>query len=244
MSNNLEKLVNDNRDEFDDKNVPAGLWDKIEQQIQPKKFTRRSFSDGGKSTPVIKMGWMKMAAAAAVIAAIGLITFKIINNKTAGEEVVTAKSVNPVKTNDTVITHEPLIAKQTPTGNKETEQPQPITLAKNENTKEAANTDANNSDDELVHFAAIIKIKQKQLTTIKHDSPELYEHFVTDYQKLDASYNDLKEEMKTNPNKEVLLEKMIGNLQLQIELLNQQLKVVRQLNKLKKDKADEISKTM
>ena len=56
MSNELERFVNDNRDEFDDKNVPAGLWDKIEQQIQPKKFTRRSFSDGGKSTPVIKNG--------------------------------------------------------------------------------------------------------------------------------------------------------------------------------------------
>ena len=45
MSNELERFVNDNRDEFDDKNVPAGLWDKIEQQIQPKKFTRRSFSE-------------------------------------------------------------------------------------------------------------------------------------------------------------------------------------------------------
>ena len=230
MSNELERFARENREEFDSAEIPAALWDKIEQQIQPQK-----------KSPVIKMGWMKMAAAAAVIAAIGLITFKVMNNKTTGGEVVKNSTVTPVKTNDTPVIKEPVIAKQQPANENTSEQQ---TIAKNDTKPEAEIDNENSADQEMYHFTKLIQIKQKQLLSIKHDSPELYEHFVADYNKLDASYNDLKEEMKTNPNKEVLLEKMIGNLQLQIELLNQQLKVVRQLNKIKKDKADEISKTM
>jgi hypothetical protein len=239
MNNELEKFVKDNRDEFDEVPVPVGLWDKIEQQIQSQKPVNRSLSTGGKS-PVIKMGWMKMAAAAAVIVAVGLITFIILNNKPVENGINTAKGETKPTTTDTV--KQPLIAQQTPAAenNKEDQ----TTIVANENTQQPERTYESETDNELFHFTKLIKIKQKQLLTIKNDSPELYEHFVTDYKKLDASYNELQEEMKTNPNKEVLLEKMIVNLQLQIELLNEQLKVVRQLNKLKKDKANEISKTM
>ena len=233
MSNELERYARENREEFDSSEAPAGLWDKIEQQLLPTK----------KKSPVIKMGWMKMAAAAAVIAAIGLITFKVVNNKSASEGVAINNKITPVTTKDTPAAKEPVLAKQEP-ANESAGQQQSTELAKNETKTEAEVDNESSADQEMYHFTKLIQIKQKQLLSIKYDSPELYEHFVADYNKLDKSYNDLKEEMKTNPNKEVLLEKMIGNLQLQIELLNQQLKVVRQLNKIKKDKQDEISKTM
>ncbi|MGE5107712.1 MAG: hypothetical protein ACM3H8_09215 [Sphingobacteriales bacterium] len=232
MNNELERFARENREEFDSAEVPPALWERIEQQISPAK----------KKSPIIKMGWMKMAAAAAVIAAIGLGTFKLMNNKNTGAEVVTNNTGVQNKDNDTPTTKEPVIAKQEP-ANENTNEPQ-TSLAENETPKESEINNQNDADQELYHFTKLIQIKQKQLLSIKHDSPELYEHFVADYNKLDVSYNELKEEMKTNPNKEVLLEKMIGNLQLQIDLLNQQLKVVRQLNKIKKDKANEISKTM
>jgi hypothetical protein len=117
-------------------------------------------------------------------------------------------------------------------------------LAENERNAEEQINKESTASQEVYYFTKLIQVKQKQIASIRHDSPELYDHFVSDYKKLDASYNELKEEIKSNPNKELLLEKMIVNLQLQIDLLNQQLKVVRQLNKIKKDKADEISKSM
>lgn len=233
MNNELKKFVQQNRDEFDDMPLPAGLWNKIEDTIQPKK-----------KSLVIEMKWVKMAAAAAVIVAVGLITFKMINtNPGKSTEEVTAKTTTQPKTNDTAATKEPAIAKQTPAESTETPQQQSTELASN-NIRKNENTEADDEMGALVHFTKIIHSKQKQLITIKKYSPELYEHFVADYNKLDKSYNDLKDEMKTNPNKEVLLEKMIANLQLQIDLLNEQLKVVREINKTKKDKANEISKTI
>ncbi|MBI2729765.1 MAG: hypothetical protein HYX40_03275 [Sphingobacteriales bacterium] len=246
-SNELEGFVKNNRDEFDDAPVPAGLWDKIEQQIQPKKTVRRNFNAGGSTAGkslVIEMRWVKMAAAAAVILAVGLITIKMINKNTDNPtEDTVAKTTEQPKTNVTAVTPETSTAKQLPAEGTETPQQQPAELASN-NIPKNENTEADDEMGVLVHFTKIIHNKQKQLITIKKYSPELYEHFVADYSKLDKSYNDLKDEMKTNPNKEVLLEKMIVNLQWQIDLLNEQLKVVRQLNKTKKDKANEISKTI
>lgn len=233
MNNELKKFVQQNRDEFDDIPLPAGLWNKIENTVQPKK-----------KSLVIEMKWVKMAAAAAVIVAVGLLTFKMINKNTEnpGEGTI-AKTTEQPKTTDTAATGETATAKQTPTENTEAPQQQSAQLASN-NIPKNENTEADDEMGALVHFTKIIHSKQKQLITIKKYSPELYEHFVADYNKLDKSYNDLKDEMKTNPNKEVLLEKMIVNLQLQIDLLNEQLKVVREINKTKKDKANEISKTI
>lgn len=234
MSNELERFIKDNREDFDGADLPGDLWSKIEKQMQPPK-----------KSLVIPMRWVKMAAAAAVIIAVGLITLKTVNtNKPTAEAVAGTNGSNPVKTIDTAENKEPLIAKQS-NPDEDNDTAPATTLAKNENKKEEQTAADNTStDDELFHFTKLIEIKQKQIQTIKHDSPELYDHFVADYNKLDKSYNELKEEMKTNPNKEVLLEKMIANLQLQIGLLNEQLKVVHQLNKLKKEKADEISKSM
>lgn len=242
-SNELEKFVQQNRDEFDDMPLPAGLWNKIEDKIQPGKPARQSLSTGGKSL-VIEMKWVRMAAAAAVITAVGLITFKMINKNTVNPtEGTVAKTTEQPKTNDTNSKQEPATAKQQPAESTETPQ-QNTSLASNDKIRKNENTEADDEMGALVHFTKIIHSKQKQLITIKKYSPELYEHFVTDYNKLDKSYNDLKEAMKTNPNKEVLLEKMIANLQLQIDLLNEQLKVVHEINKTKKDKANEISKTI
>jgi hypothetical protein len=235
MNKELKKFVQQNRDEFDDMPLPAGLWNKIEDQIQPKK-----------KSLVIEMRWVKMAAAAAVIIAVGLITFKMINNSNTDKptEATVAKTTEQPKTNDTAVTQEPSVAKQQPAENTETTPQQNTSLASNNNIRKNETTETDDEMGALVHFTKIIHSKQKQLITIKNYSPELYEHFVADYTKLDKSYNDLREEIKTNPNKEILLEKMIANLQLQIDLLNEQLKVVRQLNKTKKDKANEISKTI
>ena len=231
MSNELEKFIKDNREEFDDMPLPAGLWNKIEEQIQPPK-----------KPVVVKMNWTKLAAAAAVIVAVGLITLKVLNNKTdvtqnnvaANNETkkTTEPAGTPVENTSTAINETDITGKQTPA------------LTQRSNNNNVTNENNYNADAELFHFTKLVKIKLKQLLTIKDESPELYEHFAADYKKLDAYYNDLSEQLKTNPNKEILLEKMIANLQLQIGLLNEQLKVVRQLKNYKKDKANEIAKTM
>lgn len=86
---------------------------------------------------------------------------------------------------------------------------------------------------EVYHFTQLIELKQSELKQIEKDNPELYKSFLGDITKLDSSYNALKKELPTNPNREQLLEAMIENLKLQSDLLNQQLQIIQQIKQSK-----------
>jgi hypothetical protein len=93
--------------------------------------------------------------------------------------------------------------------------------------------DTNNLPPEFIPqidvIVTTIVMKQDELKVLAKDQPELYVRFTTDISKLDSSYNILKEKLKATPNKEVLLEAMILNLQLQLNVLNQQLSIINQI---------------
>lgn len=89
---------------------------------------------------------------------------------------------------------------------------------------------------EVYHFTQLIELKQNELKQIGKDQPELYQQFMNDITMLDSSYNKLQKELPANPNREQLLEAMIQNLQLQTELLNQQLRVIKQIKQSKTSK--------
>lgn len=77
-------------------------------------------------------------------------------------------------------------------------------------------------------FAKLIQIKQTELKKSQRIHPDLYQQFLNDNNKLDSSYNYLKSQLLANPNKEVLLDAMIQNLQLKFDLLNRQLQIIQQ----------------
>jgi hypothetical protein len=97
---------------------------------------------------------------------------------------------------------------------------------------------------EVYHFTQLIELKQSELKQIEKDNPDLYKQFTTDITKLDSSYNSLKKELPTNPNREQLLEAMIQNLRLQTELLNQQLQIIQQIKKAKQADHESNSKSV
>ncbi|HTE25775.1 hypothetical protein [Flavitalea sp.] len=86
---------------------------------------------------------------------------------------------------------------------------------------------------EVYHFTQLIELKQNELKQIGKDQPELYRQFMGDITTLDSAYNKLRKELPANPNREQLLEAMIQNLQLQTDLLNQQLRVIKQIKQSK-----------
>jgi hypothetical protein len=77
-------------------------------------------------------------------------------------------------------------------------------------------------------FAHLIKIKQNELQQNQKSQPDLYKQFLKDNNKLDSSYNFLKSKLSANPNKEILLDAMIQNLELKLEILNRQLQIIKQ----------------
>ena len=101
----------------------------------------------------------------------------------------------------------------------------------------AANTDINNlapeSAQQVNEFAKLIDMKQEELKVLAKEQPQLYQKFSSDITQLDSSYNALKNQLSISPNKEMLIEAMIQNLQLQLNVLNQQLNIIKQIKQSK-----------
>jgi len=82
-------------------------------------------------------------------------------------------------------------------------------------------------------FAKLIDMKQEELKVLSKNQPVLYRKFTADITQLDSSYNALKKQLSVSPNKEMLIEAMIQNLQLQLSVLNQQLNIIKQIKQSK-----------
>lgn len=74
------------------------------------------------------------------------------------------------------------------------------------------------------------ELKKYNLAGTKTDSET--EEYLSE---LDKAYKDLKKELSTNSN-ELVISEMVRNLQIRIDLLNQQLEVLKQIEKMKEEK--------
>ncbi|MGV3684076.1 MAG: hypothetical protein ACO1NS_00525 [Daejeonella sp.] len=103
--------------------------------------------------------------------------------------------------------------------------------------------DLSNIDPQLarqqVHYATLIEIKRSELKQIEKEEPQLFNEFSAEIRKMDANYQKLKSDLPASPNQEETVRAMIQNLQIQTELLNQQLNVIQQINKVKKEQKDD-----
>ncbi len=103
--------------------------------------------------------------------------------------------------------------------------------------------DLSNIDPQLakqqVHYATLIEVKRGELKRIEKEEPQLYGEFSSEIRKMDVSYQKLKSDLPGSPNQEETVRAMIQNLQIQTELLNQQLNIIQQINKVKKEHKNE-----
>jgi len=87
---------------------------------------------------------------------------------------------------------------------------------------------------EVSQMAKLISLRQEELKNLSRDQPVLYQRFSAAISRLDSSYKDLHEQFNETPNKEMLVEAMIQNLELQLNVLNQQLIIIKQIKESKK----------
>lgn len=90
-----------------------------------------------------------------------------------------------------------------------------------------------------MHYTSLIEVKRSELKRIEKEEPKLYQEFISEIKKIDENYLKLKNELPVSPNQEETLKAMIRNLEIQIDLLNQQLQIIRQINQLKKEQSNE-----
>src|SRR5207342_466801 len=107
------------------------------------------------------------------------------------------------------------------------------------------NTIAQEYDEPQVNeFAKLVALKQEELKALAPEQPELYQQFSTDINQLDSSYKSLKNQLGATPNREMLIEAMIQNLQLQLNVLNQQLNIINQIKQSKSNKHEKNTQTI
>ena len=83
-------------------------------------------------------------------------------------------------------------------------------------------------------------ISQKRNEIARYETELLSEEFVQEINQLDVLYDELKNTFDHKVNDNKLLDAMIHNLQLRIDILNQQLKILETLNNTKNEKVQAI----
>ena len=82
---------------------------------------------------------------------------------------------------------------------------------------------------EVAQYASLIDTKHVELQQLTSTNPALHAQFEQDLDRLEISYHGLKKDLPDTPNQELLIQAMIQNLQLQIDLLNEQLRVIQRI---------------
>ncbi|HEY8781080.1 MAG TPA: hypothetical protein VIM16_05670 [Mucilaginibacter sp.] len=91
-----------------------------------------------------------------------------------------------------------------------------------------------------VQYTSQIETKRTELKSISKSDPQLYKEFSDEIAQMDSTYKELNTDLVTSPNQERVLRAMIRNLQIQTQVLSQQLKVIRQMNDIKKEQQDDV----
>ena len=255
MNNRLEDFVRDHREEFDSEEPDNKIWEKISREMDPDK-------DKKKQTRVVQIPirWIKWSAAAAVILVIigagwyftkgkDFPSYALEPKTNSGKQTNPANPTNSdsqasANPSDTSAKNATNLAQSPAVANPKSDNPTLATIRPGDNKDSKASQDLQSSvSEEMYHYAKLVEIRHKELRAIEKDEPLLYKQFALDVNKLDSVYRSLQEQLPTNPNREQLLEAMLQNLQLQMELLNHQLEIIKQINHSKKSEYEKAYKT-
>lgn len=84
-----------------------------------------------------------------------------------------------------------------------------------------------------LQYVSLIDTKRQELRQLEQDDPALYREFSTEIEQLDQDYQKLRSELPRTPNQEELVRAMIQNLEIQVTILNRQLRVIQKIKQAK-----------
>ena len=89
--------------------------------------------------------------------------------------------------------------------------------------------------DKMVQYTCLIESKREEIKQIETHDPVMYKEFATEIEKLNQDYQNLQTELSQTPNQEDLVKAMIQNLQVQLDILNRQLKIIEKVKEYQKN---------
>jgi hypothetical protein len=238
MSSPLEKFIIENREKFDSDIPDPRLWEKITEKMDPAVK---------KSKPVRSITFRRLMGVAAtllLVALTGVIYYSLHKSENS-------PSIADKKPSRSDSSNNLPIANPSPDSASGIAQTLPV----NKNNKvqdvqspSGPDTSSIKSDlgdnKEMYYYTKLIELKHEELKTLEKDEPLLYKQFSGDVQRLDSVYHSLKTQLPTNSNREQVIEAMISNLQLQIDLLNKQLDIIKKIKHIKKTEYEKAFKSV
>jgi hypothetical protein len=88
--------------------------------------------------------------------------------------------------------------------------------------------------DKMVQYTSLIETKREEIKQIEKHDPVMYKDFATEIEKLNQDYQNLQTELSQTPNQEDLVKAMVQNLQVQLDILNRQLKIIEKVKEYQK----------
>ena len=89
--------------------------------------------------------------------------------------------------------------------------------------------------DKMVQYTSLIESKRIEIKQIETHDPEMYKEFASEIEKLNQDYQSLQTELSQTPNQEDLVKAMVQNLQVQLDILNRQLKIIEKVKQYQKN---------
>jgi len=229
---NLKNFVLQNRQAFDDLEPSEAFMQRLSEQRH---------SAGTPKRVRIRMSPLRWASAAAAILLLCTALYFGMNTATPQPEIVRSATKINAGTDSQNFPTTPDTRKVSPEVNSQTQlasiEPQQtpkdevkiIPAEKNNKTETVAQLE----NEALYHYTRLIEVKQKQINVLKAEEPLLFEQFSSDFEALEKSFRELKSISGHSVNQEQVLKAMIGNLEMQTELLNKQLKIIQNIKQKK-----------
>jgi hypothetical protein len=89
--------------------------------------------------------------------------------------------------------------------------------------------------DKMVQYTSLIESKREEIKQIEKHDPVMYKEFAVEIEKLNQDYQNLQTELSQTPNQEDLVKAMVQNLQVQLDILNRQLKIIDKVKEYQKN---------
>ena len=200
----LERFVRDNREAFDDREPPNDLWQKIETGLDNQQITQRfPAGTGPDNGSPFQQVHKNPSRTGGFRFRSQQIGWPSLDWRVAASIAVLLLAGSFLYVNYQYgIAHQPEVVAASPVYAKE-----------------------------VVQYTRLIDDKRAELKQMTEGNPALYRAFATDLDRLENSYQSLKADLSQNPNQDVLIQAMIQNLHYQINLLNEQLRVIQRINR-------------
>ena len=214
MENEFEEYVDDNRAAFEKGTPPPRVWQHLESGLAAYHANKQHK----------KMVWMRWAAAAMLLLVAGAAVMLFPHGR-LGTTVLQDNNSQQQGVKQLPANRDSLAINRQPAAETGT--------AQNVTPRNNAQDDYSRS---ITYYQAAVKLKEQQVSKLLAAAPELNRDFKKAIDDLDEIVRQLQASLPESINKEKILQGIIKNLQMQENVLNSQLEV---LKTLQNNSADE-----